>query len=334
VRLRILLPLVALAAVVAAALALLPSAAPARALAASAAPGADGNPFARRPLFVDPDAPAARTARAWRAAGRAGDAAKLERIARGPRALWLADWTGEDPGPEVAAHLARARAAGALPVLVAYRLPDRDCGGESAGGAADAAAYRAWLDRLAAALTRPAAVVVEPDALAALDCTDDPARRARTLALVRHAATVLSARRGVAVYLDAGHSGWQPPEVMAERLERAGIARVRGFALNVSNHRRTADELAYGRRLSALTGGARFVVDTSRNGRGPAADAAWCNAPGTGLGAAPTARTGEPRADALLWIKPPGESDGRCNGGPQAGAWWPEGALALAARAV
>ena len=33
--------------------------------------------------------------------------------------------------------------------------------------------------------------------------------------------------------------------------------------------------------------------------------------------------------DANLWIKAPGESDGQCNGGPVAGAWWPTSALEL-----
>ena len=41
----------------------------------------------------------------------------------------------------------------------------------------------------------------------------------------------------------------------------------------------------------------------------------------------PTAQTGDPLVDALLWIKRPGESDGACNGGPPAGTWWPEDAL-------
>ncbi len=79
-----------------------------------------------------------------------------------------------------------------------------------------------------------------------------------------------------------------------------------------------------------------FVLDTSRNGQGPwnlgdpetgNDDAAafevtygyattdpeiWCNAPGRGLGLRPSTRTGHPLADAFLWIKVPGESDGQC----------------------
>ncbi len=80
-----------------------------------------------------------------------------------------------------------------------------------------------------------------------------------------------------------------------------------------------------------------FVIDTSRNGRGPLDTApfaaapydqpagvisalksgAWCNPPGAGAGLRPTASTGIELVDAYLWIKTPGESDGACaiNGG-------------------
>jgi endoglucanase len=95
-----------------------------------------------------------------------------------------------------------------------------------------------------------------------------------------------------------------------------------------------------------------FVVDTSRNGQGwwnpPAgvySDAQdWCNPPGRGLGARPTASTGNALVDAYLWVKTPGQSDGSCTRGlpagsadpewhqvdPAAGAWFPAQALQLA----
>ena len=95
-----------------------------------------------------------------------------------------------------------------------------------------------------------------------------------------------------------------------------------------------------------------FLVDTSRNGQGwwnPPAGAYsdaqdWCNPPGRGLGATPTASTGNPLVDAFLWVKTPGESDGTCTRGapagtadpewhqvdPAAGAWFPAQALQLA----
>jgi endoglucanase len=92
------------------------------------------------------------------------------------------------------------------------------------------------------------------------------------------------------------------------------------------------------------------IIDTSRNGTGPwtppagvYTDAeAWCNPPGAGLGLTPTAATGDPIIDAYVWIKVPGESDGRCYRGtagptdpergivdPAAGQWFPEQAAEL-----
>jgi endoglucanase len=50
------------------------------------------------------------------------------------------------------------------------------------------------------------------------------------------------------------------------------IALADGFTLNHSNFFRTADNVAYGKKVSALIGGKHFVVDTSRNGLGPTTD--------------------------------------------------------------
>lgn len=301
--------------------------------AAPGPPAADpvpsGNPFEGRRLWADPDGPAVQVARSYRAAGRDADAALMDKIAGTPTALWLGDWAGADPAPAVASYVTGARDAGALPLLVVYHLPGRDCGSYSAGGATDAGAYRQWIDRVAGALDGPAAVIVEPDALAQLDCMSS-AKAQETIDLVRYAGAALAGAPGTAVYLDAGNSAWQPETVMAQRLRAAGVERLRGFTLNVSNYRHTADEVAYGSRLAGLLGGAHFLVDTGRNGRGPASDGAWCNPPGRGLGTRPTTATGSVTVDAFLWIKLPGESDGPCNGGPAAGTFWPDGALALA----
>jgi endoglucanase len=96
----------------------------------------------------------------------------------------------------------------------------------------------------------------------------------------------------------------------------------------------TASQRTYGDQLSGLIGGKHYIVDTSRNGLGPTADGEWCNPSGRALGDRPTAATGDVLADAYFWIKRPGESDGTCNGGPAAGAWWADYALGLAKRAA
>jgi endoglucanase len=86
---------------------------------------------------------------------------------------------------------------------------------------------------------------------------------------------------------------------------------------------------------------AHFIIDTSRNGRGPLNGAQysaapygqpaivtaaltggnWCNPPGAGLGLRPTANTGVALLDAYLWVKVPGESDGSCDIAGGARAW-------------
>ncbi len=97
-----------------------------------------------------------------------------------------------------------------------------------------------------------------------------------------------------------------------------------------------------------------FVIDTSRNGQGPwqapegvYSDAEdWCNPPERGVGQLPTTDTGADLVDAYLWIKVPGESDGKCFRGtagpedpergveaPAAGQWFAAQARELIERA-
>jgi endoglucanase len=285
-----------------------------------------------RPLWAVSDTQAARAARGLPAA-RAADAALLRRIAATPTALWVGDWTPETTvGATVRAALAPAKAHGAVLTLVLYAIPHRDC---AAGGLPDADAYRRWVDAVADAVAgSPAIVVVEPDALVLTDCLP-PAALVERNRLVRYAVERLS-HGSTWVYLDGGHSGWRSPADLAARLRAGGIARARGFALNVANFASTADQVAYGHRVSAALGTPTpFVVDVGRNGRGPAdGDRAWCNPPGRALGETPTTRAPDPLTDALLWVKPPGESDGTCRpGAPAAGKFWVDYALGLARRA-
>jgi endoglucanase len=178
-------------------------------------------------------------------------------------------------------------------------------------------------------------VVLEPDGLAQLDCLAAGPRQER-LDMLRSAVGVLSSAPGAVVYLDAGNSGWIGAAAMADRLRSAGVGQASGFALNVSNFHRTNHEVAFGDDLSGRLDGAHYVVDTSRNGPGPVAgDRGWCNPRGRALGDRPTTNTGSAAADAYLWIKMVGQSDGECGRGePAAGTWWPEYAIGLAQRAA
>ncbi|EDY44454.2 glycoside hydrolase family 6 protein [Streptomyces sp. SPB074] len=285
------------------------------------------------PYWVNPRGKAAGALAAYRADGKEREARLLARIAREPVGQWL---TPEGAGREARGFTEAAARADRTALLVLYNIPHRDCGQYSGGGAADGNAYRAWIDEVAAGIgDRPAAVVLEPDALLHLvdGCTPGEFHEER-YDLLKGAIEKLGALPRTAVYLDAGNPGWQRPEALAEPLRRAGIGAADGFAVNVSNFETTARSLSYGKELSRLAGGKHFVIDTSRNGNGPYRQGdpgeRWCNPPGRALGEPPTTRTADPLADAYLWVKRPGESDGTCKGGPKAGEWWGDYALGLA----
>ncbi|MFG3281932.1 glycoside hydrolase family 6 protein [Streptomyces sp. NPDC048111] len=301
-----------------------------------AAPGALPGPGAGEPYpgpyWVNPESPAARQVTEWRQAGRDADAALIERISLRPQAAWPHP---EGVEQEVRGLTSSAAGAGRIPVLVAYNIPHRDCGGDSRGGAEDAGAYRTWVDAFARGIGgRPAVVIVEPDAVAHLVSGCPAAPGSERLSLLAYAVRQLKQGPATKVYLDAGHSGWITDQsTLLEPLRDAGVGQADGFSLNVSSFQTNASSVEYGHRLSASLGGKHFVVDTSRNGNGPytgPGDDTWCNPPGRALGIPPTAETGDALVDAYLWIKRPGESDGTCRGGPGAGRWWPEYALGLA----
>ncbi|MFJ3158804.1 glycoside hydrolase family 6 protein [Streptomyces kanasensis] len=287
-------------------------------------------------FWVDPDGNAARRAAGHRRAGDARAAALVHRIASRPTGVWIGT---DDPEGEARRVTTAAARADRHPLLVLYDIPHRDCGQHSAGGAADGAAYRAWIEAVARGVgDRPATVVLEPDAVMHLvdGCTEGRYHEER-YALLAGAVRRLARLPHTRVYLDAGNPGWSRPEALPGPLGRAGLADADGFAVNVANFHTTAASRAYGRRISALTGGKHFVIDTGRNGNGPYAggDPAgdWCNPPVRALGEPPTTRTGDPLVDAHLWVKRPGESDGPCRGGPQAGEWFAPYALELARNA-
>jgi endoglucanase len=282
-------------------------------------------------LYADPASQAKTQAAALRTSDPAG-ATLLDKIAAQPQAFWFGGWNG-DVRSAVDSVVSAAAAAGRVPALVAYDIPQRDCGSWSAGGSAAADAYRSWIRAFAAGVgARRAIVVLEPDAIAGIGCLS-AADQATRLSLLADAVRVLAANPGTYFYLDGGHDAWQPVATMAARLTQAGVADAQGFALNVSNFRAQSGLVSYGQQLAAAIGVAHFVVDTSRNGLGPAPDGAWCNPSGRALGARPGAPS-DYRLDWNLWVKRPGESDGACNGGPAAGAFWTSYALGLAQRAA
>ncbi len=266
-------------------------------------------------VYGDPTSQAARVA-----ASGGPSAAAAAVLADVPQARWIAPTDGLS---NLNDYLSGARLVGRVPVLVVYGVPGRDCGGFSAGGAANAAAYLAWVTQVRSVISgRDVVVVVEPDALAHGGCTTGSAALGELLGTIGSAVDVLTSDATTSVYIDAGHEDWLTAADAASRLRAAHVDRARGFSLNVSNFYATSTEVAFGQQVSAQLGGSHFVVDTSRNGAGPTAGLEWCNPAGRLAGAAPGGVTGTDGLDGYLWVKNPGESDGSCLGGPSSGQWF------------
>ncbi|WIM92999.1 glycoside hydrolase family 6 protein [Actinoplanes oblitus] len=256
-------------------------------------------------FYADPDA----HPDAWLAAHPDDSRAPAIRaaMARRPGAHWFGSWSG-DIAEAVDDYVSAAAAVRKVPILVAYDIPGRDCGGASSGGAGSPAAYREWISDFAAGVgDRPAIVVIEPDALAQADagCMPDPDDLRTRFDLVRYAIEQFGGRAWA--YADGGNAHWVPPATMADRLRRAGVAEAHGVAVNVSNFFTTAESTSYAEQVRAGTG-KPYLIDTSRNGNG-GQPGKWCNPVGAKLGA-PSRVDGATGPELTLWVKVPGDSDG------------------------
>lgn len=336
-----------LAACVAALLALAGLAAPA---GATLAPNPFGtvpappraNPLVGARWFVDRQwGLAARQVDAWRRS-HPGWAQTMEKIAAQPEAKRFGGFT-HNVQDTVHRFVVRAaqQAPGTVPILVVYRLQHVHCGGHG-DSRGERLAYRRWIDGFARAVgTHRSVILLEPDALISVGCLSGGGLRTR-LSELRYAGAKLAALPHSVVYLDAGAADALPYRHAADLLRAAGIARLNGFFLNATHYDWTSNELRYGNRISRLVGLKHFVVSTAVNGNGPLrprsrvryGNEVLCNPSGRALGTPPTTSTGDPLADAFLWIGNPGRSGGACHAGdPPNGTWFPTYALGLAERA-
>ena len=247
-------------------------------------------------------------------------------IAQIPTALWLTGATSTISNA-VANYVDAANALNQSPVLVAYNIPDRDCGGASAGGASSSAAYETWIQEFARAIgTHQAIVILEPDALAdawaPMQCFSNKTSQTQTtrLNLLTYAISQFNSYApNTRVYLDIGNSAWLPVADAANLLIAAGIAHAHGFSLNVSNFQTDAQSIAFGNAVNAAlekqhVSTKPFVIDTSRNGNGPLLAAngstVWCDPTTRKVGLVPEQYPAGNIPDMRLWVKSPGGTDG------------------------
>jgi endoglucanase len=199
------------------------------------------------------------------------DAALIRDMIKTPQASWFTSGTPMQVQWNVMQTVFKAAAQRAVPTLVAYDLPYRDCGQYSSGGATGTAAYEKWIAAFARGIGHSKAIVIlEPDGLglipnytSALDgssnCTiandpslapGDAATPENRFAQLNYAVDVLKKNPNVTVYLDATHTAWQNVGESADRLAKAGVARATGFFVNVSNYQYTPNLVQYGNWVS------------------------------------------------------------------------------------
>jgi cellulose 1,4-beta-cellobiosidase len=190
------------------------------------------------------------------------------------------------------------------------------------------------------------ALIIEPDSLPNLvtniDLTTCQQSKAGYEEGVAYALKTLNLPN-VVMYVDAGHGGWlgwndnlKPgAQGIASVYKNAGSpSQVRGFATNIagwnawdqtpgefSSHPDAQWNKCQNEKIYVETFGAELqsaghpnhaIVDTGRNGVTGLREewGNWCNVNGAGFGVRPTASTGSSLADAFVWGKPGGESDG------------------------
>ncbi|MER5379354.1 glycoside hydrolase family 6 protein [Streptomyces sp. NPDC002688] len=209
-------------------------------------------------LYVPEPNPAAyRQAVDLARAGQYRDAAGLLTMVNTPQAVWFGDQTPAQVERLVRGVVRDAGHDDAIAVLALYNIPGRDCSNYSAGGAADTAEYKAWIDAVARGIGRGDTIVtLEPDALALLpsDCGQDDAQGTKTAARyaeVNYAVDKLEPLSGTRVYLDTGHPGWHTVSSIVPRLIKGGVARASGFYTNASNYNTDDANSWYGKLISS-----------------------------------------------------------------------------------
>jgi endoglucanase len=232
---------------------------------------------------------------------------------------------------------------GSIPVFTTYFLHPV-LGGCATPGQLNAAGpeFRRRVDETAAAIgRRPAVFLLEIDGVGSSRCMEQTGSLSIWEADLNYEATQLGNLPHTVVYLEGGYSDGNPPGYTARVLNAAGVRKIRGFFTNDTHINWTIDEIHWANKVSAMTHGAHFIVNTAQNGNGPLrphnrfknGNEILCNPPGRAMGPQPTTTTGFAHADAFLWTGPPGNSSGSCNGGTASGTFWAARAIQLAARA-
>jgi endoglucanase len=222
------------------------------------------------------------------------DAALIKAMIETPQAVWFTQGTPSSVQQDVKNTVKRAAGKKAVPVLVAYNIPFRDCAQFSAGGATTVEEYLAWIDGFAAGIGNETAIVIlEPDGLGIIPwyttndgvqewCRPAEANPATAAAdrflMLNYAVDALQALPNVSVYLDGTHSSWLNVGDASHRLLQAGVQNADGFYLNVSNYQFTANSVEYGTWISKCI---TYVTAVNPGDYGSCGNQYWNGGPAT-----------------------------------------------------
>ncbi|KAH9082808.1 hypothetical protein LEN26_021104 [Aphanomyces euteiches] len=264
----------------------------------------------------------------------------IETVESQPIATWYTDRSqdAKNQAKTVVGHCQ----SGDRPTVVVYGLPNKDCEGHQSSDGANKTPedYAGFLHSLVDAVgDNDVIYIVEPDAVGLLAGGSSCANSFGYQANLIQAVSILGKNPRADLYVDIGYwvLGNQNDDKIAKVLAKLDPSgkRLKGISINTSNFRSTAELVrlcnnfvSAAKKTTGLS--ATCVLDISRNFQGPDPSSQWCNPKGRGIGAPPSVHPeAYPLIDYFLWIKPPGESDGYCNGGPNAGAFFVDGFVEL-----
>jgi endoglucanase len=202
--------------------------------------------------------------------------ALLAKIALQPKAKWFGAWISpSDIASKVSAYIDNATGGDpeTLVPLTAFALkPWEHDACKRLPTAAESTRYKQWTDGFAAGIgDAHVALVLQPDGPFAL-CAPHGSKVLSHL--IGYSAATFGALPNTSVYIEAGAADWlrDDPAKAARILIPAGVAGVRGFALNGTHYDSTARQIAFGTKVvQELTRrgvpGKHFVINTSSNGK-------------------------------------------------------------------
>lgn len=200
----------------------------------------------------------------------------LAKIALAPKSKWYGGWIPDNQiEAKIRDHIANAQAGNpeTLVQMSVFRMsPWEEEACKRLPTVAEQNSYKQWIDNFARGVGEAqAAIVLQPDGPFALCAPGGSLLPSRQIA---YAARTLSALPNASVYIDAGASDWlrSDPARALQILLPAGIADVRGFALNSTHYASTSNELRFGAAIVAELAkigitDKHFVVNTAANGK-------------------------------------------------------------------